>query len=219
MPSAKNPFLVIPTLGNRQHSLLPLLNNAGMAAVVIWTGPLDERASADILAAGRGGYGVDLIVDHGPVNIHRWWNRGIAVTASAAGDCVVICNDDVRAAGGALRSLASHVDAGGPEVERGACMLAYLNRPEHAATRVTPITGWCFAINPFKIHPNEGYRWWYGDHDIERQAEAYGPGSIEKCGWAKIDHLRTDWRYDRASEITPLIEADTERWNRLEAGR
>jgi len=214
-----NPWLVVPTLGNRP-SLWPLLASAEMPAVVVWTNldrdPNDSERKA--LAALGGTW----VIDRGPINIHRWWRRGIDITASSNGGPVVLCNDDVRAAPGELRKLAGQVT--------GDVVLAYLDRPEHAAPRVTPITGWCFAIDPWRLPVVDGgcdpgkrancpdlicrhLQWWYGDHDIELRALTGGrptdmPERIAKVPGLDIHHLRTDWHYDRQDEIYPLIRRD-----------
>lgn len=223
MPS--NPWLVVPTLGNRP-SLWPLLRDAGMPAVVVWTNPTDDpepherRALAEI--------GGTFVIDRGPINIHRWWSRGIDVTLSSNAGPIVLCNDDVRAAPGALRVLAEECT--------GDVILSYLDRPEHAAPRVTGITGWCFAIDPWRLPIVDGecdpdrrpdrcgradlrgncghLQWWYGDHDIELRALTGGPSNtyswnrVARVRGLDIEHLRRDWRYDRQDEISPLIAKD-----------
>ncbi len=217
----RDPFLVVPTLGNRP-SLWPLLAGAQMPCMVVWTGPAmnegvrafrDECPDAD----------VTFVLDHGPIDIHRWWHRGTDLAASRNLGVGVVVNDDVRAAPGELVKLASHV--------QGDTVLAYLDRPEHAATRVTPITGWCFAIAPGRSlipepssctkaytyppgewgcpHHRPTLRWWYGDHEIELRARNYrGRHPVVAVPGLDIEHLRRDWHYDRPTEVAPLIEAD-----------
>lgn len=227
-----NPWLVVPTLGNRR-SLVPLLRNAEMPAVVVWTHPrIDPGPGMTELFRS---VGATLLIDRGSINIHRWWSRGIDVTLSSNAGPIVLCNDDVRAAPGELRRLT--------EACTGDVILSYLDRPEHAATRVTPITGWCFAIDPWRLPIVDGecdparrpdrcgradlrgncghLQWWYGDHDIELRALTGGPidtpQRIAKVKDLDIEHLRTDWRYDRQDEIAPLIARDKaifyQRWS------
>jgi hypothetical protein len=218
---SRDPFMVVPTLGNRP-SLWPLLADAGMAAMVIWTGPVD----ADPIRAFRAEHpraDVTFVVDHGPIDIHRWWLKGMDLAASRGMGVAVVVNDDVRAAPGALRVLADQVV--------GETVLAYLDRPEHAATRVTPITGWCFALRSDRslmLEPSEctkayefppgqwgcphhvpQLRWWFGDHEIELRARHYPGRSVRAVQGLQIEHLRQGWLYDRPTEVSPLIAADT----------
>lgn len=222
-----NPWLVVPTLGNRS-SLWPLLRDAGMPAVVVWTNPnlYPHQVMPQWWRELDPSPSLTFVRDLGPINIHRWWSRGIDVTLSSNAGPIVLCNDDVRAAPGELRRLA--------EACTGDVILSYLDRPEHAASRVTAITGWCFAIDPWRLPIVDGecdparrpdrcgradlrgncghLQWWYGDHDIELRALTGGPidtpQRIAKVKGLDIEHLRTDWRYDRQDEINPLIARD-----------
>lgn len=219
-----NPWLVVPTLGNRD-SLWPLLRDADMPVVVVWTNPDvhvgDQSAGMNIVRSGNR-HGITFVTDFGPINIHRWWRRGIDVAISSGCDVAVLCNDDVHAAPGELKKLAGHVTGG--------VALAYLDRPEHAAPRVTGITGWCFALDFWRVPIVDGecdpgkrancpdltcthLQWWYGDHDIELRALTGGrptdmPERIAKVPGLGIHHLRRDWHYDRSDEIYPLIRRD-----------
>ncbi len=200
-----NPFLVVPTLGNRE-SLWDLVRDAQMPAFVIWTHPTeDPPPSLRWLGAD-----VTVKVDRGPIDIHRWWNAGCDLAASANLGPAVIVNDDVRAAPGALRELAGHIDA--------ECVLAYPHAPDHANIRCTPITGYCFAIDADRIRPPQAgfgqqLRWWWGDHDTELRARRYGLGAVKAIEGLDIEHLRTDWHYDRPREIAPLIVEDRKLFN------
>lgn len=228
----KDPFLVVPTLGNRP-SLWSLLRDADMPCMVVWTGPVPEAVAAstrpDIemhywVGAQAGAADVTVRIDHDPIDIHRWWRKGFELASSRNLGAGVVVNDDVRAAPGALRRLAEAVTPGTP--------LAYLDRPEHAAPRCTAITGWCFATAgppdwwparweaPCDRCRPRTLRWWYGDHDLElralgaTQSEPKGEsGRVARVADLDIEHLRTDWRYDRPSEVLPLIERDRELFN------
>lgn len=185
------PWLVVPTLGNRDASLMPLLRDAGMPAVVVWTAPRREHGAA--LEA-------DQIVDvaSDPLNIHTWWNAGIDRAVDAGADVVVVANDDVAAVPGALLELAAHIEADEP----ASPMLVWPHDAEHAKGRVTPMTGWCWAIDPVRIRPDESFAWWYGDNDLELRARAMsavsgGHGEPLAAYVPGIRHLRTDYSYDR----------------------
>lgn len=174
------PALVVPTLGNRERTLWPLLRDAGMPAVVVLTG---ERMPE------RYPQGTIFRTDYDePPNIHRWWNEGIETAVQRLrAEVVVVTNDDVEAPPGALLTLAEAVADG--------AALAYVDPPW--APRVTPITGWCFAVNPALVRrADERYQWWWGEHDLELRTRRRGlPVKAVRCG---ARHLRQDGRYDRS---------------------
>lgn len=194
-----NPWLVVPTLGNRDGSLLPLLRAAGMPSVVVWTGALSGMTT--YLGEARSILRADL---SSGLNIHQWWNLGIDHAVEQGADIVVVANDDISAEPGALRELAAHIEDV-PE----APMLVWPEDTAHAAVRVTGITGYCFALDPKRIRPDEAFSWWYGEHDLELRARAMQPdgGALPVRGLhPAIRHLRTGVGYDRP--VAHLIEAD-----------
>jgi hypothetical protein len=194
-----NPWLVVPTLGNRDDTLIPLLQGAGMPSVTVWTGELPVR-DYDESTSG------DVVLDRGP-NIHRWWNLGIDRAVECGADVVVVCNDDVKADPGELLALAAYVEVGsdGP-------MVVWPQDDEHARTRVTPISGWCFALDSRAIRPDETFSWWWGDNDLELRARAMRSGGALGIRGLGIRHLRTDWHYDRP--VKHLIDVDREAFRR-----
>ncbi len=220
--------LIVPTLGNRMDSLIPLLRDCGMPAFVVWTGPIPTRFSREgppgrevkiawWLQDESGHSDITVKIDHGPINIHRWWNHGFVMMDSRRLDVGVVVNDDVRAGPGALQKLADHVT--------GDVALAYLDDGAHAAVRCTPITGYCFASRvrphlPTDIgceddtchHWNPHLRWWWGEHDLELRVRRAGAGIVAVPG-LDIEHLRVGYRYDRQDEISPLIAKDREVFN------
>lgn len=199
------PWLVVPTLGTRDATLLPLLEGAGMPAVVVCTGP----ASPSYYRRARYHEGFGVVESFSAaggiaMNIQRWWNDGIDLAVSHGADAVVVVNDDVAAAPGALLELAAHIEAGEPQ----APMLVWPDDPEHARGRVTSMSGWCWAIDPHRIRPDESFQWWYGDNDLELRARAMRPDSgVRAVEGLDIKHLRTDWTYERP--VQHLIAQDT----------
>lgn len=191
-----NPWLVVPTLGNRDASFSRLLADAGMPSVAVWTGGLPIRDDREVAT--------DWVFDR-VMNIQRWWNLGIDRAVECGADVVVVCNDDVRVRPGALPELAAHIDAGGPHSP----MLVWPDDPAHAAPRVTSITGYCFALDPARIRPDEAFSWWWGEHDLELRARAMRPDyGVQAVDVEGITHLRRpgDGTYDRP--VQHLIDAD-----------
>lgn len=189
-------WLIVPTLGNRESSLQPLLAEARRAdirTVVIRT---------DNGWDGEPHPGADITLHSDRMNIQHWWNLGIKAAQEEGCSAVVIANDDISATSSSLREL---VDAiGYHDVD-----IAYPFDPVHASVRVTPITGYCFALNPGEVLPDDRFQWWWGEHDIELRASR-----ILMMRHLNIKHLRTpgDGSYDRP--VRHLIEMDREhfRW-------
>ena len=184
-----NPWLVVPTLGNRDDSLAPLLRDAGMPHVTLVTDSLGSILGPDI-------------------NIHRWWNHGIKLAVEEGADVVVICNDDVAAEPGALLELAAAIE---PD-DWASPMLVWPTDRQHSEVRITAITGYCFALDPKRIRPDESFKWWYGDHDLHLRACAMNPwGGAQAIRNPGIKHLRVGWEYDRP--VQHLIDADRALFN------
>lgn len=102
--------------------------------------------------------------DLGPINIQRWWNLGIDTATQNGATVVVVANDDIRIGDPlAITRLAAAADP-----------FSYVAPGRRHPLR--RLTGWCWAIRPHdtEIRPDETYRWWYGDDDLELRAKAAG---------------------------------------------
>jgi len=94
----------------------------------------------------------------GEFNIHKWWNTGINYAVERGAEYVAVLNDDVALANNPLRRIA--------EVMKGTG--ATLGYP-------FPFEGWvcgyCWVLDvKTDVRPDENYKWWYGDRDIDLQA-------------------------------------------------
>jgi hypothetical protein len=210
-PMSSNPWMVVPTLGTRDDTLIPLVRDAGMPTVIVDTtidGALTRSGRYDRYLAPMGGGTI-----HGPTerNIHSWWNFGIRCAGLASmADVAVIVNDDVRAAPGALLELASHVTPN----RCASAMLAWPDDIEHGRARVTQMTGYCFAIDPRRILPDEHFEWWYGDNDLELRARAMRPDTgVRAVSGLDIEHRRVGHAYpDAAFAVDKTCARDAQRF-------
>jgi hypothetical protein len=174
-----------------------------MDAVVVVTGP------DDVTVEPAPGCRVDVITDRDdPPNIQRWWCAGIDHAVQNGATVVVVSNDDTSAPPGALLQLAEAVAAGAD--------LAYVDPPW--APRVTPMSGWCYAIDPARLRPDPAFLWWWGDDDLWMRSR--NPVKVQ-CGAV---HLRVGGDYDRPwTDLEPLVEADRAlfhaRWGGKEPAR
>jgi hypothetical protein len=117
---------------------------------------------------------VHNIYDHGEINIHRWWNKGIHFARHRGAKYVAVLNDDLVLSNDPLNAITKVMEDTG----------ATLGYPvPHNGN----ICGYCFVLNlDHGILPNESYRWWYGDNDLWDQAKRLG-GTVGAL--ANVNHL------------------------------
>jgi GT2 family glycosyltransferase len=138
-------------------------------------------------------YEVNNIYDTGEINIQRWWNKGIDFVTSKGGRYVAILNDDVRLAGNPLNTIATVMKETG----------AALGYPY-------PFQGWvcgyCFIIDlATDVRPDERYRWWYGDRDLDLQARKQG-GAVHVP--AMVRHIEGNILTTQNKELQELAKID-----------
>lgn len=139
-----NPWLVIPTR-DRTSYLTPLCKAAPGRTILIQTG-------------GNTWPGVVNIIDTGPINIHRWWNRGLDYAEEHGARYVAVANDDV---GVTAEELAQMRDA---LIETGSTL---------CWAHETNLTGWLWMIDiTHQVRPDEKFRWWFGDNDLSIRSRA-----------------------------------------------
>lgn len=138
-------------------------------------------------------YEVNNIYDTGEINIQRWWNKGIDFVTSKGGRYVAILNDDVKLAGNPLNTITTVMKETG----------AGLGYPY-------PFQGWvcgyCFIIDlATDIRPDERYRWWYGDRDLDLQARKQG-GVVHVP--AMVRHVEGNVLTTQNKELQELAKTD-----------
>lgn len=138
-------------------------------------------------------YEVNNIYDTGEINIQRWWNKGIDFVTSKGGRYVAILNDDVKLAGNPLNTITTVMKETG----------AGLGYPY-------PFQGWvcgyCFIIDlATDIRPDERYRWWYGDRDLDLQARKQG-GVVHVP--AMVRHVEGNVLTTQNKELQELAKVD-----------
>ena len=138
-------------------------------------------------------YEVNNIYDTGEINIQRWWNKGIDFVTSKGGRYVAILNDDVKLAGNPLNTITTVMKETG----------AGLGYPY-------PFQGWvcgyCFIIDlATDVRPDERYRWWYGDRDIDLQARKQG-GVVHVP--AMVRHVEGNILTTQNKELQELAKID-----------
>lgn len=214
MPHDEKIAVVIPTRGDRPDTLAELIADLAPLRTIIVTTGMEGWKSLRAINEGVKKREADTInitrvpAEGSPLNIQAWWNKGIRQAVNHGAKAVAILNDDVTATAAGVRRLVEPIFD-----ER--CPLTWVYDPEHSAQRVTPITGYAFALNPNMITPDETFEWWWGEHDLELRANAMATVSetITRPLMATntgITHLRTDHTYP--VDVSQHIRRDRERF-------
>ena len=151
-------WLVVPTRGDHPD-LLDGIAALGHPTVVVVT--------ADGV---RVPVGCHAVYDPGPVNIHRWWNRGLDYAQERGATVAVVLNDDVSLGPDAVDRMVRQLK----DTDAWLC---------GAATQ--HMTGWCWALDlTSPLRPDERFRWFYGDNDLWLRAAHEG-----RLTGVDVDHV------------------------------
>jgi len=182
--------LVIPTAGHRDHLLDAILEAAGLPAdhVVITTN-----------SPGYSRGDCTLVRDHGPLNIHRWWNLGIDVLERLGLRYATVLNDDVTITPDSLPAMRRALRTTG----------ATLAHPGPAGS----LAGHAWTLDlTHGIRPDQTYRWWYGDDQLHHDAKHHGHGAIAipELVIPNTHHAESTWA---SPELQALAEQDRQTWD------
>lgn len=101
----------------------------------------------------------NIFVKSKKINIQKWWNLGIKFAENRGAKFVAVLNDDVWISPGSLQKLAN-------EALLQDVPLAF---PFPYSGQ---IAGYCWVLNlDFKVRPDNRFKWWYGDNDLQMQAQ------------------------------------------------
>jgi hypothetical protein len=75
-----------------------------------------------------------------------------------------------------------------------------------ATEQQTAITGWCWLLRVRSgLRPDETYRWWFGETDLARRADAAGGATRVEAG---VVHVHPNLTTSQSPELRELAEAD-----------
>lgn len=189
-------WLTVPTAG--RVTLEAAINSTGIprervVVVATTSAPVDMD-------------GCTVLHDLGDINIHRWWNAGLDACMSRGARYVAVINDDVLMDEHTLPSL---VDA---LLEAGATLASpggggLVTDP----ARLMVINGACWLLDTASgLRPDEGYRWWYGDNDIDFRARRDHGGVVSvQC---YFEHLFPNELTATTPDLLALTHLDAQRW-------
>jgi hypothetical protein len=148
--------------------------------------------------------GVNNIWDLEPVNIQRWWNRGIDVARTFGADYIAVLNDDLRLKNNPINKIAY-------EMNKLKAVLGYpLPYTGH-------IPGYCWVLDvKSNIRADETFRWWYGDDDIRIRAALQGEIAYVPV---EVEHIHPNHLTSTNEDLMKLTRADQtyfeEKWGTL----
>ena len=139
--------------------------------------------------------GVNNIYDLEPVNIHRWWNRGIDVARAFGADYIAVLNDDLKLKNDPINKIAYG-----------------MNKLKGTLGYPLPYTGhlpgYCWVLDiKSNIRADETFRWWYGDDDIRMKAKEIGEVVYIP---AEVEHLHGNHLTSINEDLMKLTVADKE---------
>ncbi len=137
--------------------------------------------------------GVNNIWDLDPINIHRWWNRGIDIARTFGADYIAVLNDDVKLKNNPINKIAYGMNK----------LKATLGYPLPYSGH---IPGYCWVLDiKSNIRADENLRWWYGDDDIRMQATILGEVIYVPV---EVNHLHPNQLTSDNKDLMELTKAD-----------
>lgn len=138
----------------------------------------------------------------GEFNIQKWWNFGINYAIANGAEYVAVLNDDVELANDPLNKIATTMKA----------LKVPLGYPFPFLGHVC---GYCWVLDVNSpIRPDENYKWWYGDRDLDIQARLNG-GVVHVP--AMVRHIHGNELTRDNQHLIELTKADEElffkKWN------
>ena len=152
--------------------------------------------------------GCHVVRDDGPINIQRWWRQGIDYAQALGATHVAVLNDDVELGHNALRDLLWGLQATGAAI-------ASPGPPNHVTDpskgRGRTINGACWVLDlATGLRPDERYRWWFGDDDLDWRARRDHGGVIALP--IPYTHLRPNGYTSDNPALQALAAQDATRW-------
>ena len=185
-------WLTIPT-GTRRQYLADIINESQISPEKIVIVHTVESEPIE---------GVNNVWDLDPVNIHRWWNRGIDIARTFGADYIAVLNDDLRLKNNPINKIAYGMKK----------LDAVLGYPLPYSGH---IPGYCWVLDiKSNIRADENFRWWYGDDDIRLKAKEIGEVVYIP---AEVEHLHGNHLTSINEELMELTKADQiyfeKKWN------
>jgi len=148
--------------------------------------------------------GVTVIDDFGGLNIHRWWNTGIACAKERGADYVAVLNDDISIEPGAIQELAAIAAKTGSTIATPfKSRRRFKNRLPLRPVLIGSL--WLLDLKT-ELRPDENFHWWYGDDDLDIRARRDFNGIITMP--INFEHVHGGEATESSSELEGFVRLD-----------
>jgi len=193
-------YMTLPTAGSHPELMAALVRDCGLPAeqvVIVATRPEVELPS-----------GCVRVDDFGEVNIQRWWNAGIDEAIRRGATAVAVVNDDLSLQPESLPRLHQAL------VSSGAAIASPSRPPRRDRLHRGPLVPYapriwgCLWVLDVAcgLRPDERYRWWYGDCDLDIRARRDFGGVISVD--VPYAHLHSGEGTGKSDVLTALADQD-----------
>ena len=180
----KDLWLVIPT--STRHKFLPEIFENSLI-------PENQIILIRTTPGANIGKVHNLFIKSKKINIQKWWNIGIKFAEKHGAKFVAVLNDDVWIAPGTLQTMATEA-----LIQEVPLVFPYPHSGQ--------LAGYCWVLNlNFDIRPDNRFKWWYGDNDLQMQAQKiskYINVSVE------VNHLEGGGLTKENSSLQTFAELD-----------
>lgn len=195
-------FMTVPTAGQHPGLLEDLIRNCGLPPeqiVIVVTRP-DVHLPA----------GVVRVEDFGPLNIQRWWNKGIEEAQRRGATAVAVLNDDMWVTPTTLLELHQELTLSGAAVASPSRPGERVGLHKGSPIPYLPKIWGCFWLLRLDsgLRPDERYVWWYGDHDLDIRARRSHGGIVTKD--VEWEHVHSGEGTGRSPELAAHADNDAE---------
>lgn len=150
--------------------------------------------------------------DLGETNIHRWWNRGIDACVDRGARYVLVINDDVLLGEDTVPALLAAMQDTGATLATPGDVTEPTLVTDPDKYRGRTLVGSCWLLDTSHgLRPDEAYRWWYGDDDLDWRARRDHGGVVAvPCTFT---HLHPNELTASTPRLADLTFADNQRWS------
>ncbi|MDA9016944.1 hypothetical protein N9J11_01240 [Actinomycetota bacterium] len=189
-------FATIPTRGDQPEILENIVNASGLSP--------NQFVIVRTLEGAIVPEGVNVIDDFGPINIQRWWATGIKACVMLGAQNVVVANDDIEIDTATFGTLNDALRISKATL---ACPGATGEHKRSSLPARRKLVGSLWIVNStHNLFPDERYRWYYGDDDLDIRSRRKFNGIISAD--VHYNHLSPGAATNRSPEILQMLASD-----------
>lgn len=220
-------FAVIPTIGERNETLVPMcrqLEDDGVTTLVVYNredpGPVVDLNLPSIPYASPDH--APYVVTHywqpgGQVNLSKIWNMGLDRAEKLAGDeefTVAVFNDDLTLPPGLVNEFADALQREGSSAVYAQPWSDLPNMTNHDPWHLgNRMVGYAFALRGWDgLRADEDFLWWWGDSDLDWRARS--KRGVCAIGVPTLIHHDPNGYTNRRPELAEQAGRDRETFQR-----